>query len=1214
MDELKGTLLGDLYKNFPKLYNPLIGKTYASYPRLPPKSFPGIVLHNQKPSQSKDGTIYVGQMSQMDRTSTRLGLGVLYSPEGIFEGYFEQNSIQGFGRLYTPDSVYEGRWQGYSLQSPVSTGEGKLLNKFVSLTNGTTYEGEFIDRTPSGSGKMTKQGQWTYEGQFKNGYQHGLGEIVWENGNRYKGMFQNGKQEGKGEFTWPDGRCYEGEWARNKMHGSGVYRHRNEYTHEGQFANDLRQGFGVCVWSTGKRFEGYWMKSKYDGIGTEVDEYGNAISGIWRNGTLVNKDSVFVQDPRVSSSAREMDISKVYSEAPQDLRVPGARNQYHVKTENTRSEIDWAASGVSASQTPRSLLSVNKEISREDPRPATKNVADLSRGSSKYAGEGGGKKERAKEKVEVEGPCGKNIRKDGGEGKEEAKERSDNEAVSESLGKNSREISKNQGDGKGVRKETNQLAFFDEFMRTGRIDLEKPAVDIKIEKKNSIPKEHIDDSLGRNSRKNTEPLGDSKFEEKNTNPKEVVDSSIGNREMRKPQISSTITNLKKIPDESNNRELNKPQKDLKITKKNTNPKIFTDESMEKNIREMTRAQTDLNVVKTHTNPKELVEGSTENNIREIKKPEPHFKIVIKNTIPNEFLDESSEKNSIEISNPSSDMSIAKKNPIPKELTESSHINQSREISKSSYGLNIAPKSIPAKVSHKASASNNSSQIIKEDLLPRSTKAPEEIRNTARFNESRGKKPSNISNNPSEIHNYSSVDDEGSNSMILVKASLTENSMHKVNFFTEGNSYSVKRQLLTDPFDKKEKEMDLSVEDYKLEQHPIIIQKEEINPFLPDDVSVISNGERKYKVMIEGENSEEIEQDFDDMGEAIREFVLSEQSKSSIRKEHASQEIQKPDTSGIKEVLEDRLSKTQIDAPALSANASRTDIAPHLPEIQSTPYFTQKKLSVNASQISEKSPVSASPALKNSPLRYPKLKKIITSKELEEMLKTSPIFQISYKKMKSLPAFVFQALTDSDYEITEDWLNLPKEKLYKGTVRGGIPDGKGVLLQRGRIYFGEFRKGKREGNGRLITTLGRVYEGFWKKGKKHGFGAFEGDIEFYCGDWDLGLYHGLGVLENENGIYEGRFAYGICEGNGVLQYKDGKTYRGQFRNGVPDGYGEIQFRSNIDTGYWKDGIAAKTEILATAKVTPIYQETIVNTRSPGERSSDEEPSMDWEVND
>lgn len=285
MDLLKGTLLGDLYKSFPELTDFGIIKEYTSLSRIPQKQYPEVKLKHIKPVKFKDNTIYTGQI---DSDDNKYGVGILYIPNsGVFEGYFKSNEIKGYGRLYKSNMIIDSKWRGL---------KPKDKAKIVNIHNDTIYEGEIVDFKPHGLGKQIKVAAWTYYGSFADGMRNGKGRMIWDNKEEYVGVFKDDKQEGVGKYTWPDGSEYNGEFARNKMHGNGHLKMINDYAFDGQFVNGMKQGHGICVWASGKKYEGFWMKNKYDGIGTEINDQGVAITGIWRNGILVNQNSNHLED------------------------------------------------------------------------------------------------------------------------------------------------------------------------------------------------------------------------------------------------------------------------------------------------------------------------------------------------------------------------------------------------------------------------------------------------------------------------------------------------------------------------------------------------------------------------------------------------------------------------------------------------------------------------------------------------------------------------------------------------------------------------------------------------------------------------------------------------------------------------------------------------------------------------------------------------------
>ncbi|OMJ76580.1 hypothetical protein SteCoe_24026 [Stentor coeruleus] len=280
MESLKGTLLEDLYKSFPKLVDFGIIKEYTSLSRIPQKEYPKVKLKHLKPTKFEDNTIYTGQI---DSNGNKYGIGVLYIPDiGVFEGYFKSNEIKGYGRLYKSNMIIDSKWRGL---------KPKDKAKIVNIHDDTIYEGQINNLKPHGLGKLIKVLSWTYFGNFDNGIRQGKGKLTWDNKEEYNGDFTNDKQEGVGKYTWPDGSEYEGDFARNKMHGNGVLKMINDYIYEGQFINGMKQGHGICTWVNGKKYEGFWMKNKFDGIGTESNEQGEMITGIWRNGTIINQNS-----------------------------------------------------------------------------------------------------------------------------------------------------------------------------------------------------------------------------------------------------------------------------------------------------------------------------------------------------------------------------------------------------------------------------------------------------------------------------------------------------------------------------------------------------------------------------------------------------------------------------------------------------------------------------------------------------------------------------------------------------------------------------------------------------------------------------------------------------------------------------------------------------------------------------------------------------------
>ena len=47
--------------------------------------------------------------------------------------------------------------------------------------------------------------------------------MTWTDGTRYQGQFINGKMDGRGLKTWPNGNTFDGMFRNNLQHGSGEH-------------------------------------------------------------------------------------------------------------------------------------------------------------------------------------------------------------------------------------------------------------------------------------------------------------------------------------------------------------------------------------------------------------------------------------------------------------------------------------------------------------------------------------------------------------------------------------------------------------------------------------------------------------------------------------------------------------------------------------------------------------------------------------------------------------------------------------------------------------------------------------------------------------------------------------------------------------------------------------------------------------------------------
>ncbi len=154
------------------------------------------------------------------------------------------------------------------------------------------------------------------------------------------------------------------------------------------------------------------------------------------------------------------------------------------------------------------------------------------------------------------------------------------------------------------------------------------------------------------------------------------------------------------------------------------------------------------------------------------------------------------------------------------------------------------------------------------------------------------------------------------------------------------------------------------------------------------------------------------------------------------------------------------------------------------------------------------------------------------------------------------------------------------RIYTGPLKGGLPDGHGVVqvsslgqyegewkagvesgqqtftYTNGNRYVGEMKDGQQSGQGTMTQTNGTNYTGSWKAGKMDGQGVLKAaNGSIYEGEWKDGLQNGQGKFTFADGnVYTGAFQAGSMTGKGSFKYTDGATYSGDVKNGKRDGQG------------------------------------------------------------
>ena len=126
--------------------------------------------------------------------------------------------------------------------------------------------------------------------------------------------------------------------------------------------------------------------------------------------------------------------------------------------------------------------------------------------------------------------------------------------------------------------------------------------------------------------------------------------------------------------------------------------------------------------------------------------------------------------------------------------------------------------------------------------------------------------------------------------------------------------------------------------------------------------------------------------------------------------------------------------------------------------------------------------------------------------------------------------------------------------YDGCFVAGLFEGAGTLcscdalaMRDGRRYEGEWRAGRRDGEGVAEWDDGRYYHGGWREDARHGRGLFRWGKLRYEGEWARGKMHGGGEQRFADGSrYEGQYVEGKRHGRGRFTFPDGSYYTGGFQ--------------------------------------------------------------------
>ena len=162
-------------------------------------------------------------------------------------------------------------------------GNGEHIRK-----DGSVYKGVFKNDKYDGLGKEFYEDGTKFEGFFSEG-QKKYGIHQWTNGSKYQGQFLNGLFHGKGVYNWSNKKMYDGNWVNGKMNGKGKFIYQDGSIYEGEFVDGKKSGYGVYKWENDKYYEGKWKNDKQNGYGVYHDK-NKIVRGYWLDGKIKNRN------------------------------------------------------------------------------------------------------------------------------------------------------------------------------------------------------------------------------------------------------------------------------------------------------------------------------------------------------------------------------------------------------------------------------------------------------------------------------------------------------------------------------------------------------------------------------------------------------------------------------------------------------------------------------------------------------------------------------------------------------------------------------------------------------------------------------------------------------------------------------------------------------------------------------------------------------------
>ena len=152
--------------------------------------------------------------------------------------------------------------------------------------------------------------------------------------------------------------------------------------------------------------------------------------------------------------------------------------------------------------------------------------------------------------------------------------------------------------------------------------------------------------------------------------------------------------------------------------------------------------------------------------------------------------------------------------------------------------------------------------------------------------------------------------------------------------------------------------------------------------------------------------------------------------------------------------------------------------------------------------------------------------------------------------------------------------VPDGSTYEGMFKDGLPNGKGTFaFPDGKKIVGQVKDGKLDGQATSNLPDGSTFTGEFKDNMPNGQGTLTyADGAKYVGDWKDGKRDGQGTYTSPDGRkYVGEWKDDKRDGQGTFTSPDGRKYVGDWKDDKRDGQGTYTYADGSEyVGEWKGG--------------------------------------------